>query len=87
MFSTEIVLATADGRWDGSGGWWVIFPILWFVVIVGVITAVVFNVRRRGRLSGQRAGERRLAERFASGEIDAEEYESRLTALQNVHRK
>lgn len=67
--------------WDGPGGWWVIFPVFWLVFIVVAVTALVLAARRRGRLSGQHAGERRLAERFAAGEIDVQEYRSRLSTL------
>lgn len=69
---------------DGPGGWWVIFPILWFLFLAAVVTTVVVAWRRRGRQSGQRAGERRLAERYAAGEIDEEEYRSRLSTLKGV---
>jgi putative membrane protein len=35
-------------------------------------------------MSGQRAGEARLAERFAAGEIDEQEYERRLATLRRL---
>jgi putative membrane protein len=72
--------------WDGPGGWWVVFPIAWFVLIATAVTAFVVLGRRRGRLSGQRAGERRLAERYAAGEIDEDEYRARLTTLKAPNR-
>jgi putative membrane protein len=94
MFVTEVMsaglstgpFATGPAGRDGPGGWWVIFPILWFVLVACLVTAFVVLGRRRGRLSGQRAGERRLAERYAAGEIDDDEYRTRLTTLKAAHR-
>jgi putative membrane protein len=71
----------ADQHWDGPGAWWPIFPLLWFLFIGTVIVLFVRSGRRRGWESGQRAGERRLAERYASGEIDDEEYARRRATL------
>ena len=68
----------------GPGPWWPIFPILWFLVIATVITLIVLGARRRERLSGVRAGERRLAERYAAGEIDEAEYTSRRAFLRDT---
>ncbi|HEY7042605.1 MAG TPA: SHOCT domain-containing protein [Nocardioidaceae bacterium] len=80
-----VVTFAANGPGDGDGpGWWVIFPITWLLVVATVITVVVLGVRRRGRLSGRRAGERRLAERYASGEIDESEYRARLATLRQI---
>jgi uncharacterized membrane protein len=35
-------------------------------------------------MSGQHAGEARLAERYAAGEIDEQEYERRLSTLKRL---
>ncbi|MEP6665862.1 MAG: hypothetical protein ABJA81_05390 [Nocardioidaceae bacterium] len=77
-----ITLAHRD--WGDASPWWVLFPIFWFLLVATVVTFVIINIRRRGRLSGQRAGERRLAERYAAGEIDDQEYKSRLTTLKEL---
>jgi putative membrane protein len=82
MLITQLAVATAD-HWDGPGPWWPIFPILWFLFIGGVITAFFIAGRRRARFSGQRAGERRLAERYAAGEINEEEYAARRAFLRS----
>jgi len=82
MLFTQLAVAASD-HWDGPGPWWPIFPILWFLLIAGVITAFVIGGRRRARFSGQRAGERRLAERYAAGEIDEEEYTARRAFLRS----
>ena len=71
----------ADGWWWG----WIMMATFW-VVIVGL---VVWAIRSGGR--GDRGGrsdaERRLDERFADGEIDADEYESRRDALRRTSRR
>ena len=80
------------GGWDGGmmGGGWGIFGWLWMIVPLlfwgGLIALVVWAVMRI--FPGQRVGgepqergaqsaEEILRERFARGEIDAEEYEER----------
>ncbi len=77
--STAVLAATDD--WDGPGAWWPVFPALWLLLIVGVITTVVVLRRRDQRHSGVRAGEARLAERYAAGEIDEQEYQERRSVL------
>lgn len=70
----------ANGPWDGPGPWWPIFPILWFLLLIAVIFAFArFGRRRWG--SPSNSGESRLAERFAAGEIDEQEYRERLSVL------
>jgi putative membrane protein len=76
----------ADRHWDGPGAWWPIFPILWILVIAGVVTTLVITGRRRHESAGPRAGEARLAERFASGEITEQEYRERLGVLKDQRR-
>ena len=62
---------------DGDFHWWFpIFPLLWTALIIGAIY-VFTRGRRRG---GNRAREI-LAERYASGELTAEEYRRRLAEL------
>lgn len=79
----------ADGPWTHGYGPpfpFLLFPLFWLVVIAGVITAVVLGRRRREATAGPRAGERVLAERFAQGDITAEEYRSRLAELRSKPR-
>jgi len=83
MITTLVTTATAVAdRWDGDRpDYWPIFPILWFLVIVGgIVTAVVLS-RRNREAAGRRAGETVLAQRYAAGEIDEEEYAARLAVL------
>ncbi len=76
----EVLLAASD-RWDGPGPWWPLFPLLWLLIVVGVVTTFVVAGRRNRSRAGASAGESRLAERFAAGEIAEEEYRQRLGVL------
>jgi putative membrane protein len=69
-----IPFAHANG-WDG-GHWWIVFPIFWLLVLVFFVTVVW----RRGPRGGDPA-KRILGERFARGEISADEYRERLAQL------
>ena len=71
------LLATAG---NGDHGWWIVWPLFWVAVIVGLVW---FFTRRRG--PGERSGADRardiLAERFARGELSVDEYRQRLSEL------
>jgi putative membrane protein len=87
MITTIATAATtvAD-RWDGDRpDFWPIFPIMWFLIIVGAIVAAVVISRRNRDAAGPRAGEAVLAQRYAAGEIDEEEYAARRTVLRRRH--
>jgi putative membrane protein len=75
----------ADQHWDGPGAWWPVFPLLWFLFVATLLFVFVRTGRRRSWQSGLRAGERRLAERYASGEIDDDEYARRLATLRTAN--
>src|SRR5262245_33527258 len=70
-------------------GWWPIIPILWFLFVVFVVVMVArFGWVGSSRWyaqqwagSGTQAGRARLAERFAAGEIDEQEYRARRAVL------
>ncbi|HEV7171687.1 SHOCT domain-containing protein [Pedococcus sp.] len=84
--SLTAAAATQD-HWNGPGAWWPIFPILWLLFLFALFSFGFAGRRRWGRLhamSGQRAGEARLAERYAAGEIDEQEYERRLATLRRL---
>ncbi len=74
------VLAGAD-RWGSPGPWWPLFPLLWLLIVIGVVTSFVLIGRRHRNRAGARAGESRLAERFAAGDITGDEYRDRLAVL------
>ncbi|MGW1714502.1 SHOCT domain-containing protein [Streptomyces sp. NPDC002156] len=84
-------------NWDGGPGPWILFfPLIWAAVVIGVVTVLrrtVWRGRRGGpwramngrydaqdRLSGD-APLAVLGRRFASGEIDEDEYWRRLSVL------
>jgi len=77
---------SADDGWDGPGAFWPVFPLLWLLLIAGAVTAFVVSGRRRQRLAGPRAGKARLAERYAAGEVDEDEYRARLAVLEETER-
>lgn len=66
----------------GAGGWWwgwIMMAAFWVVVVLLVVLAI--RTTGRDDRSGSDEAEHRLDERFASGEIDADEYESRRKLL------
>jgi putative membrane protein len=83
--------------WNGGyGGWswvgWILTAVVLVVVFALVITAVVVAVRYlsgghhgAGGSTRPRGAEEVLAERFARGEIDEEQFRRRVTALRE-HR-
>lgn len=72
------------GRYDDGPGWWIVFPILWFVLIASAIAFFVVNGRRRWRYAGRRTGEQTLAQRYAEGAINEDEYRTRLETLRRM---
>jgi putative membrane protein len=72
----EISLLAGSG-W-GGGPWFLFFPLLWIGLFAG---GFFLFFRRRDRWQTHSA-EDVLAERYAKGEISAEEYRQRLGVLQ-----
>lgn len=75
-------------HYHGPGPWWPIFPIMWFLFFIVFAFLITRFGWWRGRrqcddLRGEpaRSGKSRLADRFAAGEIDEQEYRSRLAVL------
>jgi putative membrane protein len=80
-----VATTIAHGPYHHDGpGWWIIFPILWFALIATAITFFVVNGRRRWRYAGRRTGEQTLAQRYAEGAIDEDEYRTRLETLRRM---
>ena len=69
----------SHGDW-GPGAWWPIFPLFW-VLFWGVVIFAVFRFRSRGRWHGGPSAHDVLAERYARGEISADEYRERSGVL------
>lgn len=84
------VLAHGPGwgpGWDGGGpaGLWPLIPIVWGLFWLAMIATVVVLLWRRG--SGDtRSARSALAERFARGDIDEQEYRERLGVLRRRKR-
>ncbi|MFD5268154.1 SHOCT domain-containing protein [Streptomyces sp. NPDC058335] len=76
-------------NWDGGPGPWILFfPLIWAAVVIGMVTLLRRTVWRGRR--GPWAADLRpkgdsplavLGRRFASGEIDEDEYWRRLSVL------
>ncbi|HEY3504276.1 MAG TPA: SHOCT domain-containing protein [Actinocatenispora sp.] len=66
--------------WHGPVFFWPLFPLLWVGVAVLAFTLLR---RRRGWPMAWRTApaEQTLADRFARGEIDEQEYEERMSVL------
>ena len=73
-----LLLAHTNGWHDGH--WWIVFPILWLLLIAFAIA--LFWRRGLCRHDGGDPARRILGERFARGEISADEYRDRLAQLQ-----
>ena len=84
---SEAVAHVAHAGW-GPGPWWFVFPLLWFLLFASVIFLIARRARRGWGPGGpgawQTAGPDPVAilgERYARGEIDEQEYRSRLAVL------
>jgi putative membrane protein len=82
MHAFTPLVASASGWHDGSGHgghWWIVFPIL-LLLLLGLAIALLW---RRGRPHDDDGDSPRriLGERFARGEISADEYHTRLDQL------
>ena len=76
--------------WSDNGwGWWPLMPLLMLVFWGAVIWMVVTVVRHSTAASSPPATadpERTLAERYARGEIDEDDYRHRLDVLREATR-
>lgn len=80
--------------WDGNMGVWgyilmgVSFVLFWGVIVTAIVLLARFvgagNRRYESAAPGEGVAENLLAERFARGEIDENEYTARLTALRRA---
>ncbi|SER69782.1 putative membrane protein [Streptomyces sp. yr375] len=78
-------------NWDGGPGPWILFlPLIWAAVVIGAVTLLRRTVWRGRRGPWHPAADPRptgdaplavLGRRFASGEIDEDEYWRRLSVL------
>ena len=70
-------VTVAAGFGFGGGPWFLFFPLLW----IGIFVGAFFLFRRRHDRWSIHSGESVLAERYAKGEISADEYRQRLGVL------
>jgi putative membrane protein len=66
---------------SGHSGWWPIWPLFW-AALIGLAVWLILRRRRDDRRGPLDPAREILAERFAKGELNAEEYRARLDDLQ-----
>jgi len=81
----EAAAMFAHGPGEG-GAWWPIFPLLWFVLIAATIYLFGSRAKHRVHQRPYLAGQAVLAERYARGEINEQEYHDRLAVLRREPR-
>ena len=83
--ANSLVLLNQDGHW-GDGEYWWIGRFVMFLFFITLIVLVFWFMRRndwrRHEPTGIERAQGILAERYARGEIDGEEYRERLSQLQ-----
>jgi len=79
MYALTPLFVYANSSHDGH--WWIVFPILWGLLIAAAIY-LLWRRSGRGPRDGGGPAKRILGERFARGEISADEYRERLAQLQ-----
>ena len=70
------------GPWDSE--WWWVWRLTMFLVLIALVVLTVWLTRRysfRQELSGVERARGILAERYARGEIDGDDYRERLSQL------
>jgi putative membrane protein len=78
------LVSLADGWHHGWGGpWFLLFPLFWVLVILGIVWIVRGSPPWRRRPRGPRgeSGVEILERRYAQGEIDLDEYRERRSIL------
>jgi putative membrane protein len=78
------IVAHDHGWGYGLGPWFLLFPLFWFAVVA----FVVWRFRRLGGPPWRNyaSGRSVLAERYARGDISADEYRERLAVLKEDDR-
>ncbi|MBN2622178.1 MAG: SHOCT domain-containing protein [Acidimicrobiales bacterium] len=84
MFTT--LLATHADGWGHGPGPWALIPLTFFLLVVAVIAYSAWRIRRGGAPWARHGGQSVLAERFARGDIDADEYRQRRDVLKEEIR-
>jgi len=79
-------ILTGMGNYDGDGhmggGWWWVMGVGWLIFLAAVVAiAIALTRRHRGSNGSHRSAHEMLDERFARGEVDADEYQTRRDLL------
>ena len=77
-------MALNTDYWSGPGagfGFWWVFPLVWLLVVAGLIVFGIWAVRRLGDRRSEAALDI-LRRRLAAGEITQDDYERTRRALQ-----
>lgn len=69
------------GPGAGGPGWWLIFPILFWTLVLSAIGYVIY--RRSPKQQARSSAERTLAERYARGEISEDELRQRRNVVRS----
>lgn len=85
VMGTNALAAMPAHAWGPGygGGWWIIFPILWILLIGFFIFGGRRMAWRRHHEAGIAGAEGVLRERYARGEVDEVEYRQRLEVLRS----
>jgi putative membrane protein len=78
-YVTDAYLGWGHGPGGGGADWWLIFPILFWVLVLSVVSYLIY--RRSPKQQARSAAERTLAERYARGEISEDELRQRRSVL------
>ena len=83
---TSLIATHADG-WGHGPGPWALIPLTFFLLWLSVIVFAVLRFRRGGGPPWARhTGRSVLDERYARGDISADEYRERLSVLKEDDR-
>ncbi|HEX6473098.1 MAG TPA: hypothetical protein VF069_28670 [Streptosporangiaceae bacterium] len=87
MLTQALPLLDGPGPWHDHGGpgWWLVFPITFGLLWIAIAAGAFMLLRRRSTPPAppdpRAKAESLLAERFARGDIDEDEYYTRLSVL------
>ncbi len=69
------------GPGAGGPGWWLIFPILFWVLVLSAVGYLIY--RRSPKQQARRSAEQTLAQRYARGEISEDELRQRRNVVRD----
>jgi putative membrane protein len=82
MMTTILAAVQSAPTWSDAGwGWWFPFGLVFWLGLTALAVYLLSHTTGRRQPWGAASARDILAERFARGEIDSEEYEERLSHL------